>query len=199
MKIQFVGAKPVISHRGVGFDESSPDKYQFLQSAIELLEALSYGATATTEHLYTIEDKHCSAEDLLDRLKAVVGNVEPLQATRQEAFEAYLAQQKERIAQNEHLSADEKLAYENNLEVMHAYILQYIANEVCYNAALEHLVKEVFDAKILSVSFPMFRNYGVVMQDLTSLLNDHKPPVDAEVDVSVTDKGLVGTLTVHFC
>jgi len=35
MKLQYVGDLPSVSKRGVGFDKSKPDKYNFLQPAVE--------------------------------------------------------------------------------------------------------------------------------------------------------------------
>ncbi len=41
MELKYVGAKPAVSARGVSFDQTKPDRYTFLNAAVELLEVLS--------------------------------------------------------------------------------------------------------------------------------------------------------------
>jgi hypothetical protein len=69
MKLRYVGDLPKVTSRGVGFDQTKPDKYTFMNAAVELLEALSYGATETTQHLHNLSGVYYSDEDLLALLK----------------------------------------------------------------------------------------------------------------------------------
>jgi len=36
MQLKYVGAMPVVSEKGVGFDKTKPDKFTFLYAAVEL-------------------------------------------------------------------------------------------------------------------------------------------------------------------
>ena len=65
MELKYVGPMPVVSDRGIGFDQTKPDKFTFLNAAVELLEALSFGPTETTKHLHKTNTEEYSADELL--------------------------------------------------------------------------------------------------------------------------------------
>ena len=68
MKLRYVGNMPNVSKNGVGFDHTKVDKYTYLTAAVELLEALSYGATETTKHLYNSKGQDFSSKELLETM-----------------------------------------------------------------------------------------------------------------------------------
>lgn len=58
MKLKYVGAKPKVSGKGVTFDQTKPDRYTFLNAAVELLEALSFKVTEKKKvYLYDVKKK----------------------------------------------------------------------------------------------------------------------------------------------
>jgi hypothetical protein len=82
MELKYVGAKPSVSAKGVTFDQTKPDRYTFLNAAVELLEALSFEATGDKKlYLYNVSGKELSGAELVEMLKKHCANP-------QEAFDS---------------------------------------------------------------------------------------------------------------
>jgi Na+/phosphate symporter len=197
MELKYVGDMPRVSKNGVGFDSTKPDKYIYLHAALELLEALSYGATETTQHLYKSQHKELKPQELLAGLKKYVKNLDAVYAARVQKAKAFVDELKERVQQNDSLNDDEKRAWLNNIDIMKEYYLQYITNQSVYEAALEALADEIAEAKVKEVTIPMFRNYGVVLHDLQKILEQRKSPIDTDLEIKSTGEGIVGTMYFH--
>jgi hypothetical protein len=58
------------------------------------------------------------------------------------------------------------------------------------------LGQEIHDSHIKEVSFPMFRNYGLVLHDLDYVLQHRKPPIDSVLTIETATNGLIGKLTI---
>jgi hypothetical protein len=195
MELKYVGDLPIVSKGGIGFDHTQPDKYLYLNAAAELLEALSYGETETTKHLYKVEKCTLSASELLHILKKYVKNMDELILLRDKKAEEFVAELESRVHDNEHLNADEKTAWLGNIELMKDYFIQYVTNETAYEAALDALADEIHVARVKEVSVPMFKNYSLVLHDLAKVLERRKSPIDSTIEVVSTDKGILSVVT----
>ncbi len=195
MELKYVGDMPKVSKSGVSFDHSKVDKYTYLTAAVELLEALSYGATETTKHLYNPKRKELSSGELLDLLKKFCKNLDEVFETREEKANELISHLEQRVEENESLSADGRTAWLNNIKMMSDYYLQYVTNASAYECALDALADEIHDGRIKEVSIPMFRNYGMVLNDLKTTLVNRRSPIDSDMEVKETDKGLLGIFT----
>jgi len=199
MKLKYVGNMPLVSKNGVGFDPLQPDRYLYLHAALELLEALSYGATEQTQHLYKTEHKDIKSSELLAGLKKYIKNLDEIYATREAKAEHLVDDLIKRVHENDSLNDDEKRAWLNNIKIMKDYYLQYITNKIVYEAALDALADEIAVAKVKQVSVPMFRNYGIVLKDLQNVLANRKAPIDSKMEVKSTSDGIIGTISFsHF-
>jgi len=196
MQLKYVGDMPIVSKKGVGFDHTQPDKYIYLQAAVELLEALSYGVTQTTQHLYNAKDKATSPSDLLDLLKKHIKNIDKIFAEHDAKANAFVDELVKRVEKNDGLSEDEKIAWLGNIKMMKEYFYQYIANRSAYEAALDALGDEIHDGKVQEVSIPMFKNYGMVIHDLSNALEKRKAPIDSELIIEQVKDELIGTLKI---
>ncbi len=194
MQLKYVGDMPLISKNGVGFDHTQPDKYKFLHAAVELLEALSYGAGETTQHLYRAQDKELSSQELMDTIKKYVSNLEAIFKSCDYKAHELIHELVDRVKANDDISEDEKVAWLENIKIMRAYYYQYIINKNAYEAALEVLGNEIHDGRIKEVSAPMFKNYGSVLNDLVGVLERRKVPIDSEVKIEQESEGLVAKL-----
>jgi len=197
MELKYVGDMPLVSQHGVSFDHLQTDKYIYLHAVLELLEALSYGPTETTQHLYKSEHKELNPSELLARLKKYVKNLDEVYAQREQKAKELVDDLIHRVESNESLTEDEKKAWLNNIKIMTDYYLQYVTNKSVYEAALDALADEVHDAKVQKVSIPMFRNYGIVLRDLQKVLEKRKSPIDSSVVVTSTPEGIVGTMEFY--
>jgi hypothetical protein len=194
MQLKYVGAMPIVSKGGIGFDHTQPDKYIYLNAAAELLEALSYGATETTKHLYKIEKHTLNGADILKILKKYVKNMDELITFRDKKAEDFIENLQNRVHENEHLTEDEKVAWLGNIKLMRDYFIQYVTNETAYEAALDALAEEIHVAKVKEISVPMFKNYAMVLHDLSEVLEHKKAPIDSKIEIVSTDKGLISVV-----
>jgi hypothetical protein len=196
MQLKYVGAMPLVSNKGVGFDKTKPDKYTFLNAAIELLEALNYGATEKTKHLHNISGKEYSEGELMSLLQKYCSNLEEKVLESDKKAKDFVEDLIKRVHENTLVSEDGRTAWLNNIELMKDYFYQYIMNEAAYKCALDALGQEIHDARVEEVTFPMFRNYGLVLHDLEYVLEHRKSPIDGVLTIETGQKGAFGKLTI---
>jgi len=193
-----VGAKPAVSARGVSFDQTKPDRYTFLNAAVELLEALSFEPTEDKKvYLYDTSEKERSGKELIELLKKHCANPQEAFDSLQEKTNALIERYTNQVKNNERLSTDERRAWLGNIEIMRDYYLQYVTNESAYQCALNALADKIHKSHIEEVAFPIGRNHGLVMSHLVDVLRDHKPPYDASMSMIVKDGETVGRLDMH--
>jgi len=195
MELKYVGDFPKVSSKGVGFDSTKADKYTYLHAAVELLEALSYGATETTKHLYQTKNQELNEKEILELLQKYCKNLDEVFKSREEKSNELLDNLLDRVRDNSQISDDEQRAWLNNIRLMKDYYFQYVTNESAYNCALDALAEEIIEAKVQEVRIPLFRNYGIVLHNLVYVLEHKKPPVDTDMKVETTDGALEGIVS----
>ena len=198
MELKYVGAKPSVSQHGVNFDQTKPDKYTFLNAAVELLEALSLANSANKSIVLSeVEGTTCSSAELIDMLKKHCTNLESVFASREEKTNALIEKYEKNIEENKNLVADEKRAWLGNIKIMRDYYLQYITNESAYDCALEALADKIDTDHIEDITFHVGRNYGLVLSHLIPVLSDHKHPCDATMTFEDIDGEAFGKLNMN--
>ena len=196
MQLKYVGDLPIVSKGGVGFDHTQQDKFTYLQAAAELLEALSYGETETTQHLYNVESKRLSDSELYTLLHKHIKDMEEVVAFRDKKAEKYVRELTQRVESNDVLTLDEKSAWLGNISLMKDYFYQYVTNETAYEAALDALGDEVHSAKVKEITVPMFKNYAMVLNDLRGVLEKRKAPIDSDIEIKEQQENLVAKLYI---
>lgn len=198
MELKYVGAKPAVSARGVTFDQTKPDRYTFLNAAVELLEALSFEPTEDKKiYLYDVSGKERNSEELIELLKKHCANPQEAFDSLQEKTNALIEKYTNRVKENDRISADERRAWLGNIEIMRDYYLQYVTNESAYHCALNALADKIHKSHIEEVTFPLGRNHGLVLSHLVHVLRDHKPPYDVTLSVEKKDGETVGKLDMN--
>ena len=198
MKLKYVGAKPNVSGRGVSFDQSKPDRFTFLNAAVELLEALSFEATENKKiYLYDVKGKERSGSELVTLLKKHCANPEEAFANLQEKTDALIEKYTKQVEENDRLSTDERRAWLGNIRIMTDYYLQYVTNDSAYQCALNALADKIHTAHIEDITFPLGRDHGLVLSHLVDVLRDHKPPYDATLSVEDKDGVAIGKLDMN--
>lgn len=198
MELKYVGAKPKVSGKGVSFDQTKPDRYTFLNAAVELLEALSFETVEDKKiYLYNVEGKERSGGELMDLLKKHCVNPEEAFADIQEKTNALIERYTQGVKENQTISADERRAWFGNIDIMRDYYLQYITNESAYRCALNALADKIHTSQIDEVSVPAGRNHGLVLSHLMHVLRDHKPPYDATLTADSKDGELLVKLDMN--
>ena len=198
MKLKYVGAKPIVSAKGVVFDQSKPDRYTFLNAAVELLEALSFEPTENKKiYLYDIKGKEYSGSELLELLKKHCANPQEAFDNLQETTDALIKKYTKQVEDNDRLSTDGRRAWLGNIKIMTDYYLQYVTNDSAYQCALNALADKIHKSHIETITFPLGRNHGLVLSHLVDVLRDHKPPYDATLSVEDKDGVAVGKLDMN--
>ena len=197
MRLYEVGPKPIVSARGVSFDTNHPDRYTFISPAIELLETLDFDSEREKQHIHKPNSKPYSQRELIDKVKSYCKDIENLLDTTKEKTKELIKELKSKVDSNSRLSPDEKRAWLGNISTMEDYYLQYITNETVYRCLLDRLADKFLSSHIESITFPLKNHYGLVLDDLIKILQDHKPPYDAEIKIEKSDEGLIGKFTKY--
>jgi len=198
IKLKYVGAKPKVSGKGVTFDQTKPDRYTFLNAAVELLEALSFEAKKDKEvYLYDVHKKEYNSRKLTELLKKHCGDLDAVFDSREETTKAMIKKYTDKVKKNTKVGKDERSAWLGNIKVMNDYYLQYVTNESAYECALTALAKKIHKSHIETITFPLGRNHGLVLSHLVDVLRDHKPPYDATLSVEDKDGIAVGKLDMN--
>ena len=198
MKLKYVGAKPKVSGRGVTFDQTKPDKYTFLNAAVELLEALSFKVKKDKSiYLYDVKKKEYSSRKLTELLKKHCGDLDAIFDTREEKTNALIKKYISKVKKNDKIGSDERKAWLGNIKIMTDYYLQYVTNESAYECALNALAAKITKSKIEEITFPIGRNHGLVLSHLVHVLRDHKPAFDATLSVEDQKGVAVGKLDMN--
>ncbi|RLA80651.1 MAG: hypothetical protein DRG78_10585 [Epsilonproteobacteria bacterium] len=198
-KLKYVGAKPQISGRGVTFDQTKPDRYTFLNAAVELLEALDFEVSKNKQvYLYDVSKKDLSSKKLTELLEKNCGDLNLIFDTCEEKTEKMIKKYTTKVKKNDKVGKEERQAWLGNIKVMHDYYLQYVTNESAYECALNALADKIHKSHIETITFPIGRNHGLVLSHLVDILRDHKPPYDATLKVETNDEDVaVGKLDMN--
>ena len=198
MELKYVGAKPSVSAKGITFDQTKPDRYTFLNAAVELLEALSFDASGDKKlYLYNVTGKDLNGSELVDMLSKHCANPQEAFDSVHEKTTALIERYTNQVEENDRLLVDERRAWLGNIDIMRDYYLQYITNESAYQCALNALVDKIHESHIEEVTFPIGRNYGLVLSHLVEVLRYYKPPYDALLSFEEKDGVVVGKLDMN--
>ena len=198
MTLKYVGALPVVSGRGVSFDQTKPDRYTFLNAAVELLEALSTQSTEDRKiTLVNIGGKEYSGRKLVELLEKHCTDMETVFASREKETNELIEKYIDQVKANDKISGDERSAWLGNVAAMRDYYLQYITNENAYKCALRALADKIHQSHIDEIIFPLGRNYGLVLNHLVQVLTDYRPPYDATLSVVEKNGETFGKLDMN--
>jgi len=67
MNIKYAGPKPIISHRGINFDNNKEDKYVYLNVAVQILKSLDHEYVKDKVYTYDITAQRLSEDELVTR------------------------------------------------------------------------------------------------------------------------------------
>ena len=199
MKLQYVGAKPIVSKNGVSFDQTKPDKYTFLPVALELLEALD---TAEVDENGSVDLKNLNAKEyrsseMLELLKKYCDDMLPLAEESDRETEEWINEMEGKVERSTALSPNGRTAFLGNIKIMRDYYRQYMVNEFAYNCLLKKMADKMVERHIHEITFKLYQNFGLVFSHLIPVLTDHRPPVDAQITIEENNEGAFGRLKTY--
>jgi hypothetical protein len=189
MLLKYVGSYPVVTHKGVSFDSTKPDKYTFFNALFEILEIVNSSEDRDII-IDTKETKHYTSRDLIELLKEYCLDIDSIIEAKEKRVEQVIDNYSQSAKSNTGLSLDEKSAILGNISIMRDYYKQYMINEKVYEVALEKLADILSEKHIDTITFVLGHNYGMVLSDLILVLQEHKPPYDATMEFFTDDNGI---------
>jgi len=189
MKLKYVGAYPIVTHKGVSFDQTKPDPYIYLNAIIEIIEAIE---KSTDKNIQIDEHslKDYNANELMDFVKKYCSDFESMIKQKEARVDEIVQNYTNASKNNPNLNADEKKAILGNIDIMKDYYKSYITNDIIYKCLLEVLSDIVVKKHIKDITFSIGRNYGMVLSDVARVLQDHKPYRDATMEFFSDDSGI---------
>ncbi|WP_456451670.1 hypothetical protein [Hydrogenimonas sp.] len=194
--IKFVGPKPIVSDKGVRFDANQPDKYIYLSAALELAQAFDVEGEAH-DIVYRAKTSQLSDTVMQQMLEKYCSNLEEFVKEREEKAKALVEELRQRVQEHKNISEEARRAWLGNIDAMYDYYLQYITNEAAYDCVLERIGDEISKAKIKEIRVPLLNHFGMVLHELSEVLEKRRPPIDSEYHVEQTPEGLFAVMKLR--
>ena len=196
MNLEYVGAKPIVDQHGVDFDKSEPDRYIFIQAILELIESIEACHNDSCDgvvDLTAYSSKQLSANELADLAKKHCSEkIEEIITEKELRLDTLIKEYKQNVHDNTLLQPEEKDAWLGNIDIMEGYYRQFVQNEVVYECLLDLLAHDLYKKKIKEIIFHLGNNYGFVFSYLQNVLSEHKPPLDADMQIEVKNSKTLG-------
>ena len=183
MQLKYVGPKPVISHTGIEFDNNKEDKYAYLNIVVQLLKALNHEYFENKTYAYNADTSRLSDDELLRELKKYCPDIESLMEQRNDIIEDNIEHGLERAQDSNTLTPEDKKVLQNNINIMHDYLVQRSINKSVYYCAIEALAQLLKSEHIDYVITPMFQTFAHVLRSVQGVLLKDKFPIETHIDI----------------
>lgn len=196
MQIKYVGPKPIISHTGIEFDNNKEDKYIYLNVVLQLLKALDHDYFENKTYFYQTDSKRLNENDIMDSLKQICPNYEELVQRRSDIIEDDIQDDLRRARENKLLSDLDKEVLEENISMMHDYMVQRAINKSFYYCTIAKLAQLLKKDHIDYIIAPMFQNFAHIFHSIQGVLMAEKFPVDTKIEIYQENQQLFVKLQV---
>lgn len=196
MELKYVGPKPIISHTGIVFDNNKEDKYAYLNIVVQLLKALDHDYFEDKRYNYDADTRRLTQNELTDELKKYCPNINSLMEKQSHDIEEEIEHNIQRAHDNSILDKESKEVLENNIKIMHDYLVQRSINKSVYYCAIEALAEVLKKDNIDYVVVPMFQTFTHVLHSVQGSLKRQKSPIDTKIDIYQEDNKLLVKLQV---
>jgi vacuolar-type H+-ATPase catalytic subunit A/Vma1 len=194
--LEYVGPKPHISHTGIDFDNNKEDKYVYLHIVVQLIKALSHDYFEDKKYTYTTDDTKVDARRLMHELKTVCKNLPDLIKKENISVEEEIEENIQRAHENKTLTKEDKITLENNINIMHDYLVQRAINKSVYYCSIKVLADLLKKDHIDYIITPMYPQFTHVLHSVQGVLVKEKFPIDTKIDIYKEDSKLFVKLQV---
>lgn len=188
MKIQYTGPRPHITHHGITFKDGKEDKYVYLTIATQILQAIDKDFGEQKHYIYDVKTQRLKDEEILNTLMSYEQELEKDVQKEMDSYAQKLAYEVDTIQNRENLSAEEKSAWINNLEIMREYRLQRAVNKICYMHTVGEIAKVINREKIKEIDTPFYEKFWHVLRTIEGVLATQKAPINSKVVIEKNDK-----------
>ena len=196
MELKYVGPKPIISHTGIEFDNNKEDKYAYLNIVVQLLKALNHNYFENKTYSYSADTNRLSDDELLRELSKYCPNLNSLMEQKNSKIEDDIKHDLDRAEDSDMLTDEDKKTLQNNINIMHDYLVQRSINKSVYYCAIEALSQLLKKESISYIITPMFQKFAHVLHSVQGVLLKDKFPIDTKLDIYQDDGKLLVKLTV---
>ena len=196
MELKYVGPKPIISRTGIEFDNNKEDKYAYLNIVVQLLKALNHNYFENKTYSYSADTNRLSDDELLRELSKYCPNLNSLMEQKNSKIEDDIKHDLDRAEDSDMLTDEDKKTLQNNINIMHDYLVQRSINKSVYYCAIEALSQLLKKESISYIITPMFQKFAHVLHSVQGVLLKDKFPIDTKLDIYQDDGKLLVKLTV---
>jgi len=183
MELKYVGPKPVISHTGIEFDNNKEDKFAYLNIVVQLLKALNHEYFESRTYTYNADTSRLSENELLRELKKYCPDIDSLMEQRNDVIESDIEHELQRAKESDTLTQEDKKTLQNNINIMHDYLVQRSLNKTVYYCAIEALAQLLKNEHIDYIITPMFQKFAHVLHSVQGVLLKDKFPIQTHIDI----------------
>ena len=196
MQIKHVGPKTLVSTRGISFDEKKKDKFIYLDSVLQLIQAIDHKYEDGEIHMYRAESSGLESGDIIKRVKQYCPDIETIIAEAKEDDHAYTDNNLARAENSDFLNDEEIRVLVNNLTLTRDGTIQRHINKNVYYYLVNKFVERLKQSRIAYISAPAHKTYFHVFQPIQRSLRQQKAPVNSEVTLYTDDNDLFVKLQV---
>ena len=183
MELKYVGPKPIISHSGIDFDNNKEDKFVYLNIVVQLLKSLNHEYIKDKVYTYDTESNRLSNDEVYIELKKICPQINSMIQKKSHDIQKEIEHNIQRAHENELLSQEDKIALENNINLMSEYLTQRSINKSVYYCAIDELASIVQKEHIDYIIVPMFQTFAHVLHSIQGSLKKQKNPIDTKIDI----------------
>lgn len=194
--IEYVGPKPHISHTGIDFDNNKEDKYVYLPIVVQLIKALSHDYFEDKKYVYSTDNTKVDSHRLMHDLAAICPNLPDLIKKENFSVEEEIEENIQRAHESYTLSDEDKITLENNINIMHDYLIQRAVNKSVYYCTIKVLADLLKKDHIDHIITPMLPTFTHVLHSVQGALREEKFPIDTKLDIYKEESKLLVKLQV---
>jgi len=196
MELKYVGPKPIISHTGIEFDNNKEDKFAYLNIVVQLLKALNHDYFEDKTYTYNSDTSRLNNDDLMRELKVFCPDMNSLMEKENHKIEEEILHNIQRANENNVLNDENKEVLQNNINLMHDYLVQRSINKSVYYCAINSLAELLKEDHIDYIVVPMFQKYDHVLRSVQGSLLQQKFQIDTNLEIFQENGVLLAKLQV---
>lgn len=181
MQIKHVGPKTLISTQGVSFSTKKKDKYIYLSSLLQLIEAIDHDYVEDRVHTYMLDSRELTNDEIISAIKQYCPDFETIITKAKEAAEAYIEDKLTRAANSIHHNEEEIRVLINNITLMRDYTIQRHINKCIYYDVVNTFIDLLRHTNIAYISAPAQKTFFHVLHTVQRTLRQRKTPVNSQL------------------
>ena len=198
--ISYIGDKPMISHNGIYFNHSKPDKYIYLQAITSILHTIEGTKDKKSRSIESFDlNRKFSESQILDTLYKINPNFNSFYEQNIDLYERKIKSEEEEVDSNNGLSELEREILENNYHLMFDYRIQRAKNKLVYEEMVNGAVAMIKEKKISLIKSIFTREFFHVLKSLkTTVERGRNAPKVSLQFIDLKDENMKIELKIDF-